>query len=82
MVMVFFFRFISCCSLSPLLEQLQASDQLKAGISPSGEAWQVQPDVITLKLKEQEAVFDMQGKKDRDLVFFHHIKMKKTAVWF
>ncbi|XP_025091105.1 protein Njmu-R1-like isoform X2 [Pomacea canaliculata] len=54
-------KFISCCSLSPLLEQLQASDQLKAGISPSGEAWQVQPDVITLKLKEQEAVFDMQG---------------------
>ncbi|KAK7507686.1 hypothetical protein BaRGS_00001621 [Batillaria attramentaria] len=54
-------RFISCCSLSPLLEQLQASDQQNAGISASGESWQVQPSVISLELTEQGAKFDMKG---------------------
>ncbi|KAL8601496.1 hypothetical protein ACOMHN_000438 [Nucella lapillus] len=54
-------RFISCCSLSPLLEQLQTSDQQNSGIASSGESWQVQPSVISLTLSEEDAVFDTHG---------------------
>ncbi|XP_076459840.1 protein Njmu-R1-like isoform X2 [Babylonia areolata] len=54
-------RFVNCCTLSPLLEQLQTSDQQKGGIGSSGESWQVQPSVISLTVCEEGATFDLHG---------------------
>ncbi|XP_070188473.1 protein Njmu-R1-like [Littorina saxatilis] len=54
-------KFVSCCSLSPLLEQLQTSDQENAGIGSPGESWQVQPGIIPLTISEDGAVFDTKS---------------------